>query len=117
MKNNKLFSVLTLTIALFSAAVVGNAQIPAAPFDVLEITHTVKDFALWKKAFDADELNRKGSGLELIVMGRSAENPNTVNIVLHASDVAKAKAFTASPRLKEVMEKKRRDYKTGIQLL
>jgi hypothetical protein len=105
MKNNKLFSVLTLTIALFSAAVVGNAQIPAAPFDVLEITHTVKDFALWKKAFDADELNRKGSGLELIVMGRSAENPNTVNIVLHASDVAKAKAFTASPRLKEVMEK------------
>ena len=105
MKNNKFFSRLTLTIALFLVVFICKAQIPAAPFDVLEITHTVKDFATWKKAFDADEPNRKASGLEFIVLGRSAENPNTVNIVLHASDVAKAKAFTASPRLKEVMEK------------
>jgi hypothetical protein len=105
MKNNKFLSGLTLTIALFSMAFVCKAQIPAAPFDVLEISHTVKDFATWKKAFDADEPNRKASGLELIVLGRSAENPNTVCIVLHASDVAKAKTFVANPRLKDLMEK------------
>jgi hypothetical protein len=105
MKNNKFFSVMTLTIALFSVAVVSQAQIPAAPFDVVEISHTVKDFVTWKKGFDADEPMRKASGLELIVLGRSAENPNTVCIVLHASDVAKAKAFVANPRLKDLMEK------------
>jgi len=103
MKNNKFLAV--MAIALFSMAFVCNAQIPAAPFDVVEITHTVKDYALWKKAFDADELNRKGSGLNFIVIGRRNENPNNLTVVLHASDVAKAKTFSASPRLKEVMEK------------
>jgi hypothetical protein len=105
MKNNKFFSVTTLTIALFSMAVVCKAQIPAAPFDVMEISHTIKDYTVWKKAFDADELNRKGSGLNFIVIGRSNENPNNVTVVLHASDLAKAKTFSASPKLKEVMEK------------
>lgn len=105
MKNKNFFSVITMTIALFSVAAVCQAQIPAAPFDVVEITHTVKDFATWKKAFDADEPVRKASGLELIVLGRGAENPNTVCIVLHASDVAKAKSFVANPRLKDLMEK------------
>ena len=105
MKNNKFFSVMTLTIALFSVAVVCKAQIPAAPFDVVEISHTIKDYAVWKKAFDADEFNRKVSGLNFIVIGRSNENPNNVTVVLHASDVAKAKTFSASPKLKEVMEK------------
>jgi len=96
---------MTITIALFSIAIVCKAQIPAAPFDMVEISQTVKDYALWKKAFDADEPNRKASGLEFIVLGRSTENPNTVTIYLHASDLTKAKAFIASPRLKELREK------------
>lgn len=103
MKNNKFLAV--MAIALFSMAFVCNAQPPAVPFDVVEITHTVKDFAVWKKAFDADELNRKGSGLNFVVIGRRNENPNNVTVVLHASDIAKAKTFSASPKLKEVMEK------------
>jgi quinol monooxygenase YgiN len=105
MKNNKLFSGLTLTIALFLVVFICKAQIPAAPFDVLEITHTVKDFTTWKKAFDADEPNRKASGLEFIVLGRSTENPNSLNIVFHVTDLAKAKTFVANPRLKQLMEK------------
>jgi hypothetical protein len=105
MKNYKFLSGLTLTIALLSAAVVCKAQIPAAPFDVVEISHTVKDYATWKKAFDADEPNRKGAGLNFIVLGRSNENANNVTVYLHATDLAKAKTFSASPKLKEVMEK------------
>lgn len=105
MKNNNFFSGLTLTIALFSMAFVCKAQIPAAPFDVVEISQTVKDYALWKKAFDANEPMRKTSGLEFIVLGRSAENPNTVSIVLHVLDLSKAKAFETSPNLKELREK------------
>ncbi len=78
---------------------------PAAPFNVMEISHTVKDYATWKKAFDADAANRKAGGLEFIALGRSIEDPNNVTVVLQATDLGKAKAFAASPKLKEVMEK------------
>jgi hypothetical protein len=105
MKNKNFLSVVAITIVLFSMTGVCQAQMPATPFDVMEITHTVKDYASWKKAFDADEPNRKASGLEFIALGRNTENPNSVNIALQASDLAKAKAFATSPRLKDVMEK------------
>ena len=96
---------MVLTMVLLSMTGVCQAQIPAEPFDVVEISHTVKDFATWKKAFNADEPMRQASGLELIALGRDTENPNTVSIVLHASDLAKAKTFVTNPRLKDLMEK------------
>jgi quinol monooxygenase YgiN len=105
MKNKNFFSIMAMAIVLFSMTGVCRAQMPAAPFDVMEISHTVKDYATWKKAFDADEANRKAGGLEFVALGRSTENPNNVTVVLHATDLAKAKAFAASPKLKEVMEK------------
>jgi hypothetical protein len=87
------------------------ASIPAAkttdfkPFDVMEINHTVKDYALWKKAFDMDSVARKASGLGFLALGKSLDNPNYVSIAFSAADVQKAKAFAADPRLKDVMEK------------
>ena len=105
MKNKNFFSVMAMTIVLLSMSFVCQAQMPAAPFDVMEISHTLKDYTSWKKAFDADETFRKASGLEFIVVGRSVENPNNVTVVLQAGDLAKAKAFAANPRLKDVMEK------------
>jgi quinol monooxygenase YgiN len=105
MKRKNFFSIVVMTMVLLSMTGTSRAQAPAAPFDVMEISHTVKDYATWKKGFDADELNRKGAGLEFIVLSRSIENPNSVTVVLQATDLAKAKAFAASPKLKEVMEK------------
>jgi quinol monooxygenase YgiN len=105
MKRKNFFSIVLMTVVLLSMTGISRAQAPAAPFDVMEISHTVKDYATWKKGFDADELNRKGAGLEFIVLSRSIENPNSVTVVLQATDLAKAKAFAASPKLKEVMEK------------
>lgn len=105
MKNKNFFLVIAMTIVLFSMTGVCQAQMPAAPFNVMEISHTVKDYASWKKAFDADEPNRKASGLEFIALGRSTENPNNVTVVLQATNLAKAKAFATNPRLKDVMEK------------
>jgi hypothetical protein len=96
---------MAFTIVLLSTTFVCQAQIAAAPIDVVEISHTVKDYAIWKKAFDANEPMRKANGLEFIVLGRSIENPNSVCIVLHASDLSKAKAFESSPKLKELREK------------
>ena len=80
---------------------------PAAfkPFDMVEISHVVKDYAKWKVAFDADSTARKASGLEFLVIGKANKNPNDLMIVLQASDVQKAKDFAANPRLKDVMEK------------
>lgn len=80
---------------------------PAAfkPFDMLEISHEVKDYAKWKLAFDADSTARKASGLDFIVIGKAENNPNNLMVVLQASDVQKARDFGANPRLKELMEK------------
>lgn len=78
---------------------------PFEPFDVVEIQHGVKDYAPWKKAFDADSTARNTNGLGFMVIGRKAENANDLAIYLKASDVAKAKSFANDPRLKDVMQK------------
>lgn len=93
--------------AVTTAAEPAPAPAPAAfqPFDLVEINHTVKDYAKWKVAFDLDSVARKTSGLEFIVIGKNNSIPNNLTIALTAADVAKAKAFAADPRLKDVMGK------------
>ena len=78
---------------------------PQLPMDVITIYHTVKDYDQWRLGFDADSVARNVSGLSLVAVERSADKPNNVKIVLAPSDMAKAKAFIADPRLKNVMDK------------
>ena len=78
---------------------------PTLPMDVVTIYHTVKDYNQWRPGFDADSVSRLASGLSFVAVERSADKPNDVKIVLTASDMAKAKAFIADPRLKDVMDK------------
>lgn len=78
---------------------------PETPFDIFIIYHPVKDYTIWRNAFDADSSARAESGLRTLAVERSADNPNNVKIVLIASDLAKAKTFAADERLKEVMGK------------
>ena len=92
------------TAAVTTAATTA-APVAFTPFDVLEISHTVKDYAKWRPAFDTDSTARKANGMEFMVMGKNAANPNDLLIVLNASDVQKAKSFSADPRLKELMQK------------
>jgi hypothetical protein len=75
------------------------------PFDVVEISHTVKDYTKWRPGFNMDSTARNASGLGLIVVGRGNDNPNKIMIALTAADVQKAKAFAADPRLKDLMKK------------
>jgi hypothetical protein len=84
------------------------------PFDVVEINHTVKNYSKWRPAFNTDSTARKASGLEFMVIGRNAADSNNLLIVLNASDVQKAKAFAADPRLKDVMQKNGVISKPGI---
>lgn len=78
---------------------------PTLPFDVVTIYHTVKDYAAWRTAYDADSARRKASGFTDVAVERNADKPDNLKVVLMVSDMAKAKAFAADPGLKEVMDK------------
>jgi hypothetical protein len=75
------------------------------PFDVVERSNSVKDYIKWMSIFNTDSVARKANGMNLIVVGRSLEKKNDLVVVLKISDVKKAKAFFADPRLKPLMEK------------
>lgn len=96
----------TKTTADTTKAVAVTPAPPAfTPFDVMEIIHTVKDYAKWRHAFNTDSTARRASGLDDIIVGKADANPHSIIVVLKASDIAKAKAFAADPRLKDVMQK------------
>ena len=88
-----------------STAAVTPAPEAFKPFDVVEISHKVKNYEKWRPLFNSDSNMRKESGLETIVVGRNTEDPNKILIAMTAADIQKAKDFGASPRLKEVMDK------------
>jgi hypothetical protein len=73
--------------------------------EFLTVRHEVKDFAAWKKVFDADATNRAAAGLTDLIVVREADNPNLVGLVFGVSDIAKAKAMSGSPQLKAEMER------------
>lgn len=75
------------------------------PFDAVVITQTVKDYSKWRPFFNSDSTYRKASGLEDIVVGRGIDNPKNIMVALKVSDLQKAKDFSTSPRLKEIMGK------------
>jgi len=49
---------------------------------VLRIQHAVPDFDAWKRAFDADPMDRKGSGVRRYEVHRAVSDPNLVMIDL-----------------------------------
>lgn len=75
------------------------------PFDVVVRSSVVKDYTNWRSLFNTDSTARKASGMELIVVGRGIEKNNNLVVVFKVSDVQKAKAFFADPRLKPLLEK------------
>jgi hypothetical protein len=70
----------------------------------LTVVHECKDFAVWKKGYDADAPKRKAAGLTEIHVLRERDNANLVALMFGVSDVASAKAFTASPDLAGAMK-------------
>ena len=49
---------------------------------VLHVEHPVPNFEGWKKAFDADPIDRKSSGVKKYRLYRSISNPSYVGIDL-----------------------------------
>jgi quinol monooxygenase YgiN len=69
------------------------------------VSHEVKDYAVWRKGYDADEANRKKAGFKVSGVYTDVKNPNVVTIIGEFSGVAAADAFFSNPMLKDVMEK------------
>ena len=68
------------------------------------VRHKVKDFTAWKKVFDGHIGKRNEAGLTEKYLLRGVGDPNEVIILYEARDIAKAKAFSESPDLRDRMK-------------
>lgn len=59
----------------------------------LRIDHQVTDYDSWKKVFDEDPADRRGSGVRRYRISREVGDPNRVLIDLEFDDVAAAQAM------------------------
>ena len=62
---------------------------------ILRIEHAVPDFAGWKRAFDSDPADRRGSGVRRYQVLRSVDDPNYVMIDLEFDSVEDAEGLLA----------------------
>jgi hypothetical protein len=60
---------------------------------VVRIEHTVPDFEKWKRAFDSDPADRKGSGVRRYQISRPVNQPDYVMIDLEFTNLGEAEAF------------------------
>ena len=60
---------------------------------VLHIQHAVPNFDGWKRAFDSDPMDRKGSGVRRYHVRRSVSDPNFVMIDLEFDTAAEAETM------------------------
>jgi len=68
------------------------------------ITHHVKDFDTWLKAYDAEGVAaRAANGMMDRVLARGIDDPNSVSLIFAITDTAKANARMNSPELKKIM--------------
>ncbi|HET7000795.1 MAG TPA: hypothetical protein VFI33_05790 [Puia sp.] len=87
----------------FAEFVTGNDN-PVQYLDGMAISHHVKDFGVWMKAFDAEgDSVRRANGLITRGIARNLNDSNTISILFEVSDMAKAKARASSPELKKIM--------------
>lgn len=67
------------------------------------VRHAVRDFSKWRPAYAADDAARQAAGLRELNLWRNADEADEVVLLFEVLDVAKAKAFAASPDLREKM--------------
>ena len=65
---------------------------------VLQIEHTVRDYDVWKKAFDSDPAGREQGGVRRYRVQRPTDDPNYVVVDLEFDNSKEAEAFRAALR-------------------
>ena len=69
------------------------------------VKEKVKDWTAWRAAFDGGQAMRDSAGLTTRLIGHTVGDDHSVGLVFAIADVAKAKAFFDSKRLKDAMAK------------
>jgi hypothetical protein len=64
----------------------------------LQLEHAIKDFAMWKAAFDRDPIDRRGLGVRRHRVFRPLEDPNYVVVELEFDTTSEAQACGAALR-------------------
>jgi hypothetical protein len=64
----------------------------------VRIEHRVSSFQAWKRAFDRDPADRKGSGVRRYAVMQPVDDPNYVLIDLDFDDAGQADAFLSRMR-------------------
>ncbi len=68
------------------------------------LTHRVDDVDRWKAGFDDHESARRAAGILGHHINRAQDDPHVITLFLALSDLDRAKAFTSSLDLSEVMQ-------------
>ena len=68
------------------------------------VRHSVKDFKIWRKAYDAFDVERQGMGVIGDGVYQALDDPNDVTVYHDFKTPKRAESFAASARLKEVMK-------------
>lgn len=68
------------------------------------VRHIVRDYRLWRRAYNRFDKERKTMGVIGHAVYRSVTRPNDITVSHDFPSIRKAKAFVGSPRLREVME-------------
>lgn len=104
----KLFVVLAFAAMLFAGTSFAHDAMKEKGGDgkvTIIIKHEVKDYAAWRKVYDADLPNRKGHHFMVMGVFTDVKNPNMVTIIGHFPSAEAANEFITNPKLKEAMEK------------
>jgi hypothetical protein len=86
-------------------ATANTTTITTTPQQMVVIKHKVKDFAAWKKEYEAHDSIRMANGVHNYVIGRGVDDSATVLVALKVDDIDKAKTFAKDPGLKQRMQK------------
>lgn len=68
------------------------------------IRHVVRDYAVWRRAYNAFDKERRGMGVTKHAVYRAVAKPNEVTVSHDFASITKAKTFAKSRRLREVMK-------------
>jgi hypothetical protein len=73
---------------------------------MLNVRHTVTDYATWRTVFDGDDARRRTAGQQGVPqVFRDVDNPNTITVLIPWDSAENALRFAQDPAMQDVMQK------------
>ena len=68
------------------------------------VRHSVRDYSVWKRAYNAFDKERKTMGVKRHAVFRAVTNPKDVTVFHDFATLTKARKFAGSRRLRQAMK-------------